>query len=269
MTTTTGPTGAGVLPSTLAANPRLSRWLRVLPDGTVELRVGKVELGQGILTALAQIAATELGLRPDQVRSVPAHTDRGPDEGLTAGSMSVFHSGPAVRAAAANVRALFVAEAARRWQVGVADVIVDDGRLSAGSGTVSTSYGELATAVPLDVDADPELARGSSVPGLVGSSVPRLDLPDKVTGRFRYIADLRLPGMLFGRVLRPPSPGARLVEVDTPAVETVTGIAVVRDGSFLAVVPAVFLLRKPKGRDPGTRAAGGGGHVGGGGHAAR
>jgi CO/xanthine dehydrogenase Mo-binding subunit len=236
VTTTTGPTGAGVLPSTLAANPRLSRWLRVLSDGTVELRVGKVELGQGILTALAQIAATELGLRPDQVRSVPAHTDRGPDEGLTAGSMSVFHSGPAVRAAAANVRALFVAEAARRWQVGVADVTVADGRLSARSGTVSAGYGELAPAVSLDVDAHPELAGGSSVPGLVGRSVPRLDLPDKVTGRFRYVADLRLPGMLFGRVLRPPSPGARLVEVDTAAVETATGVVVVRDGSFLAVV---------------------------------
>ena len=235
MTTTSGTARTAALPKSLAENPRLSRWLRVRPDGGIEVRVGKVELGQGILTALAQIAAEELGVPLAQVRTVPAHTDQGPDEGLTAGSMSIIVSGPAVRGAAANVRGLFAAEAARRWDVDPGQVTVEAGVLR--HEQQSTTYGDLAAAVDLDVDVDPHLAgTAATATGLVGSSVARLDLPDKVTGRFRYIADVRLPGMLFGRVLRPPSPGASLEGVDAAAVETEDGVHVVRDGSFLAVV---------------------------------
>src|SRR4051812_45881766 len=234
------------LPGHLATNRRLDRWIRVRTDGAVELRVGKVELGQGILTALAQMAADELGIPLEHVRLAPAHTEHGPDQGLTAGSMSVFEAGPAVRAAAANVRALFAEEAARRWGVEAAHVGVSDGVLSDlldPSGSRRTTYGDLASVVRLDVDADPSLiatrqtdAAGAHDGGLVGSSAARLDLPDKIAGRFEYISDLRLPGMLFGRVLRPPSPGARLVDVDAAAVGRSPEIEVVRDGSFLAVV---------------------------------
>src|SRR4051812_7523744 len=213
------------LPGHLANNRRLDRWIRVGSDGAVELRVGKVELGQGILTALAQIAADELGIPLEQVRLAPAHTDHGPDQGLTAGSMSVFEAGPAVRAASANVRALFVEEAARRWGVEMSDVGVVDGVLSDPSGSRRTTYGDLATVVRLDVEADPShiatRQTDAAVPhdgGLVGISAARLDLPDKIAGRFEYISDLRLPRMLFGQVLRPPSPGARLVGVGAPSV---------------------------------------------------
>lgn len=234
------------LPGHLATNRRLDRWIRIRTDGAVELRVGKVELGQGILTALAQIAADELGIPLEHVRLAPAHTEHGPDQGLTAGSMSVFEAGPAVRAAAANVRALFAEEAARRWGVEGAHVGVADGGLSDlsdPSGSRRTTYGDLASVVRLDVDADPNHiatrqtdAAVAHDGGLVGSSAARLDLPDKIAGRFEYISDLRLPGMLFGRVLRPPSPGARLVDVDAAAVGRTPEIEVVRDGSFLAVV---------------------------------
>jgi CO/xanthine dehydrogenase Mo-binding subunit len=225
-------------PRDIVANPRLSRWITVAADGTVGLRVGKVELGQGILTALAQVAAEELGVPLAQVRPLPAHTALGPDEGLTAGSMSVSDAGPAVRLAAANARALFVREAARRWGVAPAEVTVDEGVIRGPGADTRTTYAELAGDVDLDGDIDPGVpVTKPDRARLVGSSAARLDLPDTVAGRPRFIADLRLPGMWFGRVVRPPSPGARLRAVGDPLPGR-GDLRVVRDGSFLGVVAA-------------------------------
>ena len=219
------------LPKDLAANPVLARWIRVGADGRIDVRVGKVELGQGILTALAQLAADELDADLADVRMLGADTAHGPDEGLTAGSLSISTCGPALRAAAANVRMLFVTAAARDWRVDPSTVTVHSGRLAGPEGQHS-SYGELAARVDLEVPADPSVpvkAGGR----FAGTDVPRLDLPDKVAGRPRYVQDIRLPGQWYARVVRPPSRGARLRELD-PAVAG-DGITVVRDGSFLAV----------------------------------
>ncbi|HST64325.1 MAG TPA: molybdopterin cofactor-binding domain-containing protein [Mycobacteriales bacterium] len=216
------------LPKDLAANPVLSRWIRVRPDGLVDVRVGKVELGQGILTALAQLAADELGVDLAAMRMLPADTAEGPDEGVTAGSLSISTSGPALRAAAANVRALFVRAAAREWGVEPDAVTVHSGHLS-GPDDRQSSYGKLAGQVDLDVPADPAV-RPAAPARFAGTDAPRLDLPDKVAGRPRFVHDLRLPGQHFARVIRPPSPGARLVSVP-PA----DGLTLVRDGDFLAV----------------------------------
>ena len=226
------------LPRDVAANPCLARWVRVGRDGEIGLRVGKVELGQGIWTALSQVAADELDVRMDQVRVLPAHTRDGPDEGLTAGSMSVFDAVPAVRVVTASVRALFVAEAARRWGVDPSTVSVVAGEIRSYDGRHRTSYGDLADHVDLDRDLDADTAAAPKDPSalrLVGTPVPRVDLPDKVAGRAVYLSDVRLPGQLFGRVVRPPSPGAVLVAADDrlPGSPAVT---VVRDGSFLGVV---------------------------------
>ncbi|GAA4594583.1 molybdopterin-dependent oxidoreductase [Planotetraspora phitsanulokensis] len=224
------------LPQDLAANPVLSRWVTVHSDGTIDVRVGKVELGQGILTALAQIAAEELGVDIEQVRMPPANTARGPNEGQTSGSMSIIHSGSAVRAACAQVRAKFAAEAARGWDVDPDRVTVRQGVFRCDERAVS--YGELAGLVDLDVAADPgaPLTSGDrSV--LVGMSAARLDLPDKIAGRPRYIHDLALPGQLSGRVLRPPSPEARLLRVDESRLADLD-VRLVRDGSFVGVVGA-------------------------------
>jgi CO/xanthine dehydrogenase Mo-binding subunit len=220
-----------VLPKDLAANPVLARWIRVGPDGRFDLRVGKVELGQGILTALAQLAADELGADLGNVRMLGADTAAGPDEGITAGSMSISTCGPALRAVAANVRALFVTAAARAWRVDPSTVTVHSGRFTGPEGQRS-SYGELAGAVDLEVPADPAVPTTTAA-RFAGTDAPRLDLPDKVAGRPRYVQDLRLPGQWFARVLRPPSPGARLRDVDHEVAGD--GITVVRDGSFLAV----------------------------------
>ena len=220
-----------VLPKDLAANPVLARWIRVGPDGRIDVRVGKVELGQGILTALAQLAADELDADLADVRMLGADTADGPDEGVTAGSLSISTCGPALRAAAANVRMLFVTAAAHDWRVDPSTVTVHSGRFTGPEGQPS-SYGELAARVDLEVPADPTVPV-KAAGRLTGTDVPRLDLPDKVAGRPRYVHDLRLPGQWYARVLRPPSRGARLCELD-PVVAG-DGVTVVRDGSFLAV----------------------------------
>ena len=222
------------LPADVLANPRLGSWLSVTADGLLGVRVGKVELGQGILTALAQIAADALHVPVRMVRMLPAHTDVGPDEGLTAGSLSTVHAGPALRHVGAVLRTQVVQLAATTWQVPASSVEVVDGAVRCGDRTAS--YVHLARTVDPETDlcaATVDDAAGTAAP-VVGTSLPRLDLPDKVLGRPRYIADLRPPGLRFGRVLRPPSPGARLVDVaDLGLGDAVT---VVRDGSFVGVV---------------------------------
>ncbi|HEX3003021.1 MAG TPA: molybdopterin cofactor-binding domain-containing protein [Angustibacter sp.] len=228
------------LPPDLVANPRLSQWVTVGGDGCLDVRVGKVELGQGILTALAQVAADALGVEVRQVRMLAAHTAKGPDEGLTSGSMSVFHSAPALRMVCAVVRQLFTREAARRWGVEPVEVLVSSGCFRHPERPEGLSYADLRHAVDLhrDVDADLLVDVPAQPPRLVGTPVPRIDLPAKVSGRPAYIHDLRLPGQRFGRVLRPPSPGASLQRLDPVVVDALRdeGVLVVVDGSFVGVV---------------------------------
>ncbi len=195
------------LPPHVVDNPRLGTWITVA-DGRVEVHVGKVELGQGIVTALAQVAADALALPLSGIRMVPAHTTHGPDEGLTAGSLSVLQAGPALRHVGAVVRAL-------------ADPSAE-------------GYVDRIAALDPDTDLLTAPTAAPVAPAAVGASTPRLDLPDKVLGRPRYLADLRPEGLLYGRVLRPPSPGARLVALD-PTWKA-TGVELVRDGSFVGVV---------------------------------
>jgi CO/xanthine dehydrogenase Mo-binding subunit len=225
-------------PKDLVANPRLSSWLAIDPDGTVGLRVGKVELGQGILTALVQFAADELDVAPESIRTLPAHTGVGPDEGPTAGSMSVADAGAAVRQVCAQVRALLLEAACAVLEVDAADLRADDGRITTVDGARSLGYGELAARIDLDRDAGP-LVSTKRYDELrhTGSSLPRVDLPDKVSGAPRFLADLVLRGQLWGRVVRPPSVAATLLAVDDAALRSAPDVvAVVRDGSFLGVV---------------------------------
>ncbi|WP_198597855.1 xanthine dehydrogenase family protein molybdopterin-binding subunit [Blastococcus atacamensis] len=220
----------------LGNNPRLDRWVSMCADGRVLVRSGKVELGQGVLTVLAQIAADELEVDPARVVMVPALTDASPDESYTAGSLSVQHSGGALRQVCARVRTLFLDAVAARWDVPADDLRIDDGTICAPDGRRS-SYWELSGEVALDQDAAGAGARPAGVRRSVGRSLPRLDVPDKVAGRRRFLHDLRPPGLLFGRVVRPPSRGARLLTVDDARARAVPGVvAVVRDGSFLGVL---------------------------------
>jgi nicotinate dehydrogenase subunit B len=225
------------LPPTLTANPRLGDWLRIDPDGIVEVRVGKVELGQGILTALAQIAAEELDVDASRIRMTAATTDLSPDEGLTAGSLSIQQSGAALRVVCAEARDVYLATAADKLAVPKEDLVVEDGRLT-GPGGSSTSYWELADERLLDRPASGGVTpKPESDYRVVGADVPRIDLPDKLAGRARYVHDLQLEGMVYGRVVRPPSRGATLTSLDTEATRRLPGVInVVREGDFIGVV---------------------------------
>jgi CO/xanthine dehydrogenase Mo-binding subunit len=234
-----GSTAAGN--AGLAANPYLSQWVEFTAGERVVLRVGKVELGQGIVTALVQIAAEELDVDPARVDPVASRTDASPDEGMTAGSKSVMDGGAAVRQVCAGVRAVLLDEAARRLGRPRAELRVADGGVYVDTepgAEPRTSYWRLARPGLLDVTVDTAV-RPKPVADhtLVGRPLARLDLADKLTGRPRFVQDLDLDGKVFARVVRPPAPGARLVSVDEQAARALgTVVAVVRRGSFLAVV---------------------------------
>ena len=231
------PARAIALPDSVAANPRLGDWLRVLRSGLVEVRPGKVELGQGVLTALSQVAAEELDVGVARVRMIPAATGASPDEGYTAGSLSIQQSGSAVRLVCAEARGRYLGVAAARLGVPESKLTVADGQILAPDGR-STSYWELADDALLDRAASGEYQpKPASAYHVVGTSVPRLDLPDKLTGRPRFVHDLSPDGLCYGRIIRPPSRGATLTGLDTTATLALPGVlTVVRDGSFLGVV---------------------------------
>ena len=229
-----GP-GAGGLPPSLAANPVLRDWLGFGADGVVTIRPGKVEYGQGVWTALAQIAAEELDVALGQVRVAPVSTAGSPDEGVTSGSRSVEDSGGALRQACAQARAAFLAAAAAKLGTGPGELSVADGQICGPGGPTGLSYwsldepGLLGAAVPGAAAKPP--ARWS----VAGRSAARIDLPDKVAGRPRFLHDMVLPGMVYGRVARPPALDAELDGVGP--VDLPPGVlAQVTDGSFLAVV---------------------------------
>jgi nicotinate dehydrogenase subunit B len=226
------------LPPSLARNARLDRWVAVRPDGVIEVRTGKVEIGQGIISTLAQIAAEELDVDYTRIRMIPADTDRSPNEGVTAGSRSTVESGSALRQACAEVRRAFLDAAAQRLGVDIDELFVRDGTIYRRASNENATYWELSGAVDLARDADGRAApKRVDQLTLVGKSLPRIDLPGKVIGSEVYVHDLELPGMLHGRVLRPPSYRAALQSFDSQHVEAMPGVrAVVRHGRFIGVV---------------------------------
>jgi nicotinate dehydrogenase subunit B len=225
------------LPGALGQQPMLDAWIRIDAPGAATVFTGKAELGQGIKTAILQIAADELALKPEQITLVTADTARTANEGYTAGSLSMQNSATAIRHAAAQARELLMAEAAQRWGLPVTGLKVDLGTVLSPDGRKS-SYGELVSDTLLHVTAQPASRfRPADEHRYIGRRFDRVDIPAKVTGGEAYIQDFRLPGMLHARIVRPAQPGARIQEVDTGPVERMAGIAkIFRDGDFLAVV---------------------------------
>jgi nicotinate dehydrogenase subunit B len=240
-----------VVPAHVRTNPRLGTWISVA-DGVVEVHVGKVELGQGILTALHQVAADALELPLERVCIRSARTG-GPDQGLTAGSLSVFQSTPVLRYVGAVVRQLADAPVvSRRSQSELLNhrsenrgaeegarlsPVVEEGALR-----LSRNHPEISAYLARIADLDPELdlttvdVTPHVTARAVGTDVPRVDIPDKVLGRPRFLTDLRPAGLLHARVLRPPSPAATLAEL--PQDWSAPGVELVHDGSFLGVFGA-------------------------------
>jgi nicotinate dehydrogenase subunit B len=226
------------LPGSLKTASLLDSWIRIDADGRITVFTGKAELGQGIKTALIQVAAEELVVEPRAITLVTADTSRTANEGYTAGSQSMQDSATAIMHAASQVRALLVRLAAQRLAVQPADLTVHLGVIRAKDGR-SVTYGQLVTNETLHVEAAPQspLRDAKTTRGVIGKSMQRVDIPSKVTGRPIYVQDLRLPNMAHARVVRPPSYGAKLQSLAGSRVDKMPGlIKVVRNGNFLAVI---------------------------------
>ena len=217
---------------------RLSDWVEFLPDHHVGIRIGKAELGQGLLAAARQIAAEELDLRLDQVRVWVGDTQQGPDQGLTVGSLSIETCGATLSRVCAEVRADLVAVAARRLGMAPAALEVEEGVFLCGGAPTRLDYWTVAG----DLDLH-HTARGNVAPKppqayrIIGRPAARPDLPVKLAGR-GFVHDVHFPGMRHARVLRPPRPGAQVASLDERAIQAAAGepVTVIRDGAFVAIL---------------------------------
>lgn len=229
------------LPGSLRRNPRLDAWLEVLGNGLVRIYTGKLELGQGIRTAIAQVAAEELDLDMAQVEVILADTLRTPDEGYTVGSGSIENSAMAVRYAAASARQQFLELASAKWGIPVASLTMANGKVTAKTGNKSISLGELLDGKQLTGTVKmPITLKEKSAYKIVGKPILRHDIGRMVRGEPVYLQDLRFPGMVHARIVRPPAYGAQLQQVDEAAIsKKVPGILkIIRKESFLGVIAA-------------------------------
>ena len=226
------------LPGDLEHQRQLDAWLRIGADGRVTLKTGKVELGQGVLTALGQLCADELDIELSRLDIISGDTRLSPNEGPTAGSMSMPQAGVAVRAAAAEVRAILVSMASEKLRVPAERLRVRDGTILAPTGGAPVTYWSLMGGRLLNREATGRVApKPVSERRYVGQPTPRRDLPAKLLGETSFVQDLRPANLVHGRVIRAPSQGATLVEVDPTAVERLPGVLkVVREGDFLGVI---------------------------------
>ncbi len=225
------------LAGSLKTNPYLDAWIKIEPSGEVTVFTGKVELGTGVRTALLQVAAEELNMAPSLITFLTADTGRSPDEGLTAGSHTIADSGTALLNAAAQVRGLLVEGASRRLGVDPATLEVRDAVIKTQDGR-TMSFGQAVQFVDLHRTAKPESAlKDPKKFTVIGTSLPRLDIPAKVTGGKAYVQDMLLPGMVHARVIMPPAYESKLLETNEADVRKMSGvIEIVRDGNLLAVV---------------------------------
>jgi CO/xanthine dehydrogenase Mo-binding subunit len=228
----------------------IDSWLAIGPDGTVTLYAGKIELGTGSSTGLLQIAAEELDVAFTKMKLVAGITGETPDQYVSSASAAIMSGGPAVRQAAAEARAALLQMASAKLSVPIGSLTIADGVVSGGGKSVSYADligGKRFNLTPMTVTASvggvfgPVLKGSAAVKDpstykVVGTAVPRVDIPDKVTGKFTYTRDIRLPGMLHGRVVRPNPWGANLVKVEGLRAPIPDLVKVVVKGDFVGVV---------------------------------
>ena len=227
-------------PAKGVAKDLVDSFVSIEPTGKVTIFVGKVDLGTGTKTALAQMAADELDLAFEQIEMVMGDTATTPDQWITGANLTIAQGGGELRKACATARAALLMRASAKLGAPVADLQVSQGVVSLKANpTKSVTYSELMqgiTATDLKVDAK-AVNKTASEYRVVGKSIPRVDIPAKVTGEFEYVHDVRLPGMLHARVVRADELGARLEAVDDSEARKVTGfVQTVRKGDFVAVI---------------------------------
>ena len=225
------------LPGDLADHPSLNSWLKINSDDTVTLMIGKVELGQGALTAIGQVCADELDIDLKRLQIISGDTDIVPDEGVTAGSQSMPECATAVRQAAAEVRQILLDLAAQKLGGPAAELEVHEGIVQGPEGR-KISYGALVTGKELERDATGNATlKSPSNYRYVGRSIPRLDMEAIMTGKSLYVQEQHPENVLHGAVVRPPAYAATLKKLDSSDVEKMDGVVkVVRNGSFVGII---------------------------------
>jgi nicotinate dehydrogenase subunit B len=218
----------------------IDRWLHIARNsGTVTVFTGKVEVGQNIRTSLAQVVAEELRLSPSDIRMVMGDTDRAPFDIGTVGSMTTPIMAAHLRRVAAATREFLIDRAAARWRVPRCEIVAAEGRASHIASGRSLSYGELTHGRKLTHSAGDDVVTTPAARWTTaGTSLPRVNGKEIVTGRHRYPSDVKRPGMLCGKILRPPSLVATLVSVDAREAGKIQDVRVVRDDSLVGVVAA-------------------------------
>ena len=221
------------------ASDEVDAFLAIGKDGVVTVYTGKVDLGTGIGTALPQIVAEELDVPFERIKLIEGDTALVPDQGPTWGSLTIQVAGVQLRHAAATARKALLDMAAQRLGVPVSGLEVKDGVVrTKNDATKGVAYRELIGEGEFHLKLDKNAPlKDPARYTIVGTSVPRWDIPGKVTGQFTYMQDFRVSGMLHGRVVRPPAIGATLLRVDESSVKAIKGLVkVVRIGNFLGVV---------------------------------
>jgi CO/xanthine dehydrogenase Mo-binding subunit len=228
----------------------LDSWLAVAQDGTVTVFTSKVELGTGVETALAQMVAEELDVPFRQIKMETGDTSKTVDQGMTVAARTVERAGPQLRQAAAAARQELLKLASTRLQAPVEQLVVNDGVVSvAGNPAKKISYGDIIGGKRFNVSitatgtgdnmnlAAEARAKHPKDYKIVGTSVPRIDLPPKFTGEDSYVHNVRIPGMLHGRVVRPPVVNSKPSSIDESSIQHISGVVkVVQEGSFVGVV---------------------------------
>ena len=215
----------------------LSAWLHIPAEGPITVFTGKIECGQNARTSLAQIAAEELMVPFDAITMVMGDTDLTPWDAGTFGSQTTPQMGPRIRAMAATARQTLLEMAAQKWSCDAASLVVANGKISAPNAKESATYGQLTRGEKLVATVS---SGAATIPAkdwkIAGTPVAKANGREFVTGKHQYPSDIVLPGMMFGKVLRPQGYNATLASVDTAAAEKMPGVKIVRDGDFLGVV---------------------------------
>jgi nicotinate dehydrogenase subunit B len=228
--------GATLAETAAAPEDQVGAWIHIGEKGNITVYTGKAEVGQNIRTSLSQIVAEELKVAADKISMVMGDTDLTPYDRGTFGSRSIPYMGPQLRKAAATARELLISMAAEQWKTDRAALSVANGEVKNSRSGQSLGFGQLtqgkAMVKPVDDNAPVTPVDQWQV---AGTSVPKINGVSFITGKHQYVSDMKLPGMLYGKILRAPAYGASLVSVDVSAVKSMKGVTVVHDGDFVGV----------------------------------
>jgi len=234
------PASAATVPAAkIVAKDQVDAFLVMHRDGRVEVYVGKVDLGTGTRTALSQIAAEELDVPFSRITMHMGDTGTTPDQWLTGANLTIQQGGGQLRRACGTARAALLGRAAERLNVAATDLVVADGVVRVRQdASKSVTYGELIGDGRFELKINDKIQlKAPADYKVIGKSIARVDIPDKVTGKFEFVQDVRVPGMLHARVIRPDDIGANLLAFDDSAARKVRGyVQTVRKGNFLAVL---------------------------------